>query len=194
MKATRTHEASARKDLRLLRQRQQRILKRLQEFLGGPDVPEDSSRLRRFHGRSISTDRPVRDALTEEEEEDLEYELFRFHREIGRAIRAGLVAHPVVARWLFNRRLLGQRSLLRMLKAGVERGVRAPRKPLPPERRKALELLGVAVGELRRRGLSLRSIHANLVKAGAFTGSWQAFHKSVRTHGLDAPAAKKMAT
>jgi len=61
----------------------------------------------------------------EEMPDEFEHARQGYERAVRRAIRAGLTEHPLIKEWIQNRRLLGERDVLRRVK-GLEKGVKRP--------------------------------------------------------------------
>lgn len=85
------------------------------------DLKYSAESMRRWHGANWGA---LERRLSEFEADVGEHE-----RTVRRAIRAGMVDHPIVAKWLEGRRTLGEWDWLRRFRLGLERGVRKPMSP-----------------------------------------------------------------
>lgn len=109
-------------------------------------------RLRSFAGKDWHS-------LSTNEDNTARILIGQYDRLVLRLARHGVRNHPLVAGWLENLRILGQRALLRKARAGLEKGVRRPISPQELD-------LWYAIDTRREQGQSMEGIRKALVAEG----------------------------
>jgi hypothetical protein len=103
-----------------------------------------------WHGKSPPTKAPGRTMLRDDYRE--------YERAVGRAIRAGVTKHPLVADWIRARRSVGDYNALRRFRLGLEAG-------MEPEIDEADLWIALKAADLIDEGKSLEVIRGRLLGA-----------------------------